>query len=97
MKKPYDLSCTEDIYRLVKESEIEAFHVCEENGENLIPEEWEFELIGPKCHILKVTIRKKGNSAYKVFINNSLYSIIRKNKVNIVNKLENIISANDKK
>jgi len=90
MERPYNLSECNDIIRLAKESEIEAFNVCEENGGNMIPEEWEFEMVGPKFLILKIKI-KKMNSKYKVFINNILYAIINKNKVKKLHDLKEIL------
>jgi hypothetical protein len=90
MKKPYDLSDCNDLIRLAKESEMEAFNVCEENGGNMVPEEWEFEMVGPNFSILKVRVKKIKNG-YKVFINDILYAIIYKNRVKKINSLEKFL------
>ncbi len=90
MERPYNLSNCDDIIRLAKESEIEAFSVCKEYGGNMIPEEWEFEMVGPKFSILKIKIRKIEN-AYKIFINNILYAIVKDNKVKRLHDLNGIL------
>ncbi|AWR95089.1 hypothetical protein [Acidianus brierleyi] len=90
MERPYNLSDCDDIIRLVKESEIEAFNVCEENGGDIIPEEWEFEMVGPKFSILKIKI-KKTKCKYKIFINNILYAIVIENKVRKINDLNSVL------